>query len=419
MANLGGPFDLIRNIYGGRDTWRLKVRVVRVWEICARDNPANVFSIEMVLVDSEGGRIQASIRKAMLRKYMNYVAEGCVYKMTYFAVVDNGGSYRATSHDFKLLFQARTRVIPAENVIGLATAVGEEKHHEKGYAKVKNFLGVVSINTMHNSTRLLWNPQIPEAISFKNGIIEHGYDTTLPLGVIGKNDCTYPLREEFICLFPRKTIEDLQLTEEEGIFICLGKVEGIITDGAWWYSSCKCLKAVNLGDDGEGYYCTGCEANKCAEMLAELKEPTSYEYPEQLNIIIGKEILFKVEVKDDRAFSFDDSFKVKKLCDDEGIVNEFKEERYVQTPEMSKVDASFLDICDDGKSDDGKSVDGQINCVPLEDSFNDSSLSHVSLGECSNAAACLAPEKRKAVGRVGVTPLSKKRGRGNVVKMEK
>ncbi|KAJ1379646.1 Nucleic acid-binding, OB-fold [Sesbania bispinosa] len=160
MSNLSGPFDLIRNIYGGRDTWRLKVRVVRFWEICARDNPSNVFSIEIVLVDSEGGRIQASIRKAMIRKYMNSVAEGFVYKMTYFGVVDNGGSYRATSHDFKLLFQARTKVIPADSVIiprfgldlknyeyvqntkgecdylidviGLVTVVGEEKHHERG-----------------------------------------------------------------------------------------------------------------------------------------------------------------------------------------------------------------------------------------------------------------------------------------------
>ncbi|KAJ1441423.1 Nucleic acid-binding, OB-fold [Sesbania bispinosa] len=139
MAYLRGPFHLIRNVTCGRDTWRLKVRVVRIWE---------------------GGRIQASIRKAMLRKYMNCVAEGGVYKMTYFGVVDNGGSYRATSHEFKLLFQARTRVLPAESVIiprfgldlknleyvkntkgecdylidviGLVTAIGEEKQYEKG-----------------------------------------------------------------------------------------------------------------------------------------------------------------------------------------------------------------------------------------------------------------------------------------------
>ncbi|KAJ1391983.1 Nucleic acid-binding, OB-fold, partial [Sesbania bispinosa] len=231
MAYLGGPFDLIRNVTCGRDTWRLKVCVVRIWEVCARDNPSNIFSVEM------GGRIQANIRKAMLRKYMNCVAEGGVYKMTYFGVVDNGGSFRATSHEFKLLFQARTRVLPAKSVI-IPRFGGVVKCSLFGYfidimngfmlnggvddvrilviqfAKVKKFLGVVSIQTVTNSSRLLWNPQIPEAISFKNGIIEHGFDIHLPLGVIGDNERGYTLREEFITLFPRKIIEDLQLTEE-------------------------------------------------------------------------------------------------------------------------------------------------------------------------------------------------------------
>ncbi|KAJ1376216.1 Nucleic acid-binding, OB-fold [Sesbania bispinosa] len=303
--------------------------------------------------------------------------------MTYFGVVDNGGSYRVTSHDFKLLFQARTKVIPTDSVtiprfgldlknseyvqntkgecdylidvIGLVTAVGEEKHHEKWgrtisvleleltddkgvikrslfghfidiiygflrnggdelcvliiqFAKVKNFLGVVSINTMHNSTRLLWNPQIPEAISFKNGIAEHGYDMTLPLGVIG------------------------------------------------------------------------CEAN--------VTDITS-RYRFRIDVNNGQEKTHFVVFNSD--------------CE---IL-------------LVKSEGSFPDISDDGKSEDGKSVNGQINCVPLEDAFNDPLFSPVSLGESSNVVACLAPEKCKAVGRVGVTPLSKKRGKGNGVNLEK
>ncbi|KAJ1441424.1 hypothetical protein SESBI_01570 [Sesbania bispinosa] len=78
---------------------------------------------------------------------------------------------------------------------------------------------------MSDSSRLFWNPQIPEAISFKNGIAEHGFNIDLPLGVIGDNERAYTLREEFITLFPRKTIEDLQLTEEAKKQLAIGSIE--------------------------------------------------------------------------------------------------------------------------------------------------------------------------------------------------
>ncbi|KAJ1427926.1 Nucleic acid-binding, OB-fold [Sesbania bispinosa] len=117
MAGVGGVFDSVKSIYRGRETWRLKVRVVRLWVICAKENPSNVFSVEMVLVDVEGGRIQASIRKAMLKKFMGNVIEGAAYKMTFFGVIDNVGTYRATTHDYKLLFQPRTKIYPCESEI--------------------------------------------------------------------------------------------------------------------------------------------------------------------------------------------------------------------------------------------------------------------------------------------------------------
>ncbi|KAJ1389519.1 Nucleic acid-binding, OB-fold, partial [Sesbania bispinosa] len=201
------------------------------------------FSVEMVLIDAEGGRIQASIRKAMIRKFKNSIVEGGVYKMIYFGLIENCGEYRASFHQFKLLFQPRTRIFPTESeviprfgiqakiseelretngksdymfdFIGVLTAVGEEKEFKKfgrpirvleieltddkgvmkcslfgrfiqmmkdfvangvddlgilviQFAKVKEYMGQISLNTVGNSTRLLWNAQIPEVTSFKN-----------------------------------------------------------------------------------------------------------------------------------------------------------------------------------------------------------------------------------------------------------
>ncbi|KAJ1389235.1 Nucleic acid-binding, OB-fold [Sesbania bispinosa] len=424
MAAVTGVFDAVKNIYRGKETWRLKVRVVRMWVICAKENPSNVFSVEMVLVDAEGGRIQASIRKAMLKKFMGNVVEGDVYKMTFFGVIDNLGTYRATTHECKLLFQPRTKVYPCESEVisrfgldvktseeihqtsgdseylfdfmGVLTVVGEEKQCEKfnrtirvleleltddkgvvrcslfghfidlmkdylknrsvdeldilviQFARLKSYMGKNSLHTLSNSTRVLWNPHIQEAVSFKNGVAFHGFDLHAPMKMIGGNDRPYTLREEFINHFPRKTIEDLQLMEE----------------------------AVNYDDDTDTYYCVGCEANvtdvtprfrlrldvsditekaefvifdydasfllckTCASMVGDALFP-SLQYPDDFNVLIGKEVLFKVKVKEDCAFKWDDSFKIKKVCTDEDIIKEFKQDFSIKTPEKSTFKTSL------------------------------------------------------------------------------
>ncbi|KAJ1380929.1 hypothetical protein SESBI_45585 [Sesbania bispinosa] len=382
--------------------------------------------LEMVLVDADGDRIQASIRKAMIRKFRNSIVEGVVYRMIYFSILENNVSeYRASFHPFKLLFsqgqqlcllkvssyqdlESKLRPLRSfgklmENFIGLLTAVGEEKEFTK-FGRPIRVLEIelkdesqVSLNTVGNSTRLLWNAQIPEVTSFKNSIMHNGLEMHAPLKMIGYNN--YSPTEEFLVHFPRKCIEDLHMTEEEGNFICLGKVEGIVKDDYWWYMACKCHKSVNLNDLGVIVLdvwdllkmllldmcldCWGCQGSYL-------------DYPLDLDMVIGKELLFKVEVKADRAYKFDDSFKVRRTCD-EDIISEFKNEGSIMTPE---------------KSGDGPKAS---QSVPVIELFNEAEMSPLTVEECSSAAACLTPLKRKP-GR-GAVP--RKGLHGKVLKIEK
>ncbi|KAJ1403779.1 Nucleic acid-binding, OB-fold [Sesbania bispinosa] len=112
MALVSGPIDMVRNICGVEDSWRLKVRAVRMWKSYSKNDAEKAFSLEMVLVD-----VEASIRKPMMKKFANVVVEGEVYKITYFAVVKNLGNYRATKHHFKLIFNSKTKVFRAESQI--------------------------------------------------------------------------------------------------------------------------------------------------------------------------------------------------------------------------------------------------------------------------------------------------------------
>ena len=49
-----------------------------------------------------------------MRKFKAEMKEGKVYKITYFAVVDNAGRFRASSHEFKIQFTTKTRVVQEE-----------------------------------------------------------------------------------------------------------------------------------------------------------------------------------------------------------------------------------------------------------------------------------------------------------------
>ncbi|KAJ1384830.1 Nucleic acid-binding, OB-fold [Sesbania bispinosa] len=96
---MASVFYVVKNISPGKQTWRLKVRVERVWEMFPLDEPAKPFSVEMVLMDS----------KPMMKKFKGVIMEGEVYKMYFFGVVRNMGSFRATRHEYKLLFHSRTK----------------------------------------------------------------------------------------------------------------------------------------------------------------------------------------------------------------------------------------------------------------------------------------------------------------------
>jgi len=46
-------FDSLAGVVPGRETWRIKVRVLRMWRVLAFFNPTDTNSIEMVLVDEK------------------------------------------------------------------------------------------------------------------------------------------------------------------------------------------------------------------------------------------------------------------------------------------------------------------------------------------------------------------------------
>ncbi|KAJ1384828.1 Nucleic acid-binding, OB-fold [Sesbania bispinosa] len=411
---MASVFDVVKNISPGKQTWRLKVRVERVWEMFPLDEPAKPFFVEMVLMDSKGDKIQASIRKPMMKKFKGVIMEGEVYKMYFFGDVRNMGSFRATRHEYKLLFHSRTKAsrCDAANIpfigldpfsskqiretggesdflldfVGVLTAVSDEKRSvrdgrttravqmelidEKGkayctlfgnyvdvvkdfassigcelpvviiqYAKVKRFRGVVSLQNVLNTTRILWNPDIAPAMEFRRRLKVEAYDA-----------------------------------EDTAAFVMF---------------------------DADAEVLTG---TPCDQLVSAYKDGGSDEMPLELVNLGGKEVLFRVEKAYDYAFKYDDTFRVKNICVDEEIMEHFRELRKISTPNAKKFRIPFPsldDITEDGanhsiplnlkvatESGDNKAfnvgdyLSEQAGC-PIAASSSDVDASNVSTGDGS------------------------------------
>ncbi|KAK2396507.1 replication factor A protein [Trifolium repens] len=158
--------DSISDISPAKENWNLIVRVVRLWYVKNTVKDKLPFSNEMVLMDSKGDRIHATVRRTLIYKFNKELKEDSVFAISNFGVVSNIGSYRTTKHLYKLNFQFSTRIKlsgsryvpqnlylinhPAEifsgrydtnylvDLMGMLTAVDVEKTYQRNGAQSKN-----------------------------------------------------------------------------------------------------------------------------------------------------------------------------------------------------------------------------------------------------------------------------------------
>ncbi|CAI9115093.1 OLC1v1015927C1 [Oldenlandia corymbosa var. corymbosa] len=68
-------------------------------------------SLELIFIDAQGGKIQATIPKSFMDSFINYFEEGCVRQIACFDHALNiVGGYRCSKHEYKIVFEPNTIV---------------------------------------------------------------------------------------------------------------------------------------------------------------------------------------------------------------------------------------------------------------------------------------------------------------------
>ncbi|VYS52182.1 unnamed protein product [Arabidopsis thaliana] len=270
----------VSQLHSHLSTCKVKVRIARLWAYHKKDRPKDITGIDLLLVDDKGERIQASIRSQLLSKFQEKLEEGDCYMIMNFEISDNGGSYRASSHPYKINFMSMTHIIGMQelkevNVSGRQTKLlnlqlrdlGEsvidvtlwEKWAEdlysyvKGYKdgsivlvgslmKIKTYNGKISVQNASFSTKLFINSSIAEITEFKESLAKSDCLALTTISTITSSSSSKHSKPSF-SLRDQKTIADIN---SGGACNIIASIFSIDTKVPWFYIGCTiCFKKVS------------------------------------------------------------------------------------------------------------------------------------------------------------------------------
>ncbi|XP_027916000.1 uncharacterized protein LOC114175441 [Vigna unguiculata] len=335
--------------------------MIRSWFVPDFSKQRCPFSMELVIQDKE-----------------TEISEGHVYAIQNFSVAPNSGIYRTTHHPYKINFQFGTKVSllhgnlvpdmkPQYTPLSLLTTTGFDTDY---------LVDKVQVQNCKFYTRIKYNVNFNEASELKSRMFENNESPFQGLTQLSQTS-KHTVEEEFLTLTPRTTIQGLKDCKEVTTYILLGTIKHILGEDDWWYTACLCNKAVY--PDSKIYRikirvidssnpttfmlfdrdATTIFKKSCADMLeTHDKMNASGNLPKEFDQLVDKSLLFKVESRNDHTFKLEQSFRVKKVCVDDDIIQKFNDSSmksvdvYAGNDEFSRqkqhvVNESTVDIAED------------------------------------------------------------------------
>ncbi|RYR42631.1 hypothetical protein Ahy_A08g039091 isoform B [Arachis hypogaea] len=305
--NMEDKVDSIKCITAWKESWRLRVKIVRLWfytDPLAEDNEK---LLHMILMDQNLDKIQATVKEPYISIFVDDLYVGGAFCMTSFSVVPNIGIMKMTHHRFKLLFQKGTTVIPEPSLqirdsdfIGVITSVRHQTEVDYYGKKLKLMILEIYADGLDVASYHFF--------SFKKNI--HG------------SLVSYINHDSFDWRRIR-TIQLIQQKMENGFFFVAGKIKQVVGDGHWWSFSVKII--VEDSTSSGIFVLLNAAATKlfgksCSVALDQFqKELNDFNHPLHpafFEVVVGKELILKIEFTELIKEEFGGMFKVITILDD-------------------------------------------------------------------------------------------------------
>ncbi|KAF3551507.1 hypothetical protein DY000_02008091 [Brassica cretica] len=264
MAMVQAPknrVSFIRQLKPCKDTWRIEVRILRLWRNYNKDSGN---TIEMVFVDKEGTRIHASVGEQLIKPFEGKLTEGDAKVVQLFKLYDAHGDYRTTAHPYKIGFFQTT-------FVGTADEFPSEVL-EKYFADYNDIVGgkldnsrAYSISSGYNSIHILLNPTMDFIEEFKASLPNDSLALTNNDSSQWSIGTATSVRARFFVLNEKLTIREVIDSTLVGTFVTLGTIESIDAERGWQYLNCKyhskkVMPTTNVDADNRLlFFCNTCD----------------------------------------------------------------------------------------------------------------------------------------------------------------
>ncbi|KAF2931715.1 hypothetical protein DAI22_05g232000 [Oryza sativa Japonica Group] len=103
------PSNLITELTPKNDRWRIKVKVIRLWDAVNPTMVDEFYGIQMIVLDAEGNSIHVSISKQLANHFRPKIKINSIYTFKNFKVMEHD-KYRVLKNNLKILFYHDTIV---------------------------------------------------------------------------------------------------------------------------------------------------------------------------------------------------------------------------------------------------------------------------------------------------------------------
>ncbi|KAG6426004.1 hypothetical protein SASPL_110217 [Salvia splendens] len=328
----------------------IKVRCIHVYEVAAPRDKTNIVSLECVLHDRMGTRIQATIPRILHAKFGALIREGGIFRIRNFLVRQNRPRNPVTNHAYHIKMISSTQMIEVN-----------EPQFPKMLLNLKSFEEITQIDIIgvvvdtgkivtHSTYRLieirLSDSEISGDVAFLSQESIYRFTDTR-------------VSNEFDGLVV-KTLADVQEDVDGSYWIC-GKIEDVECHyGQWSYMACKqCVKKVVKVKNG--FNCEECDNfdgiaisrfrfivnvvdgssnaslllwdRECVQLLGKKVDEIQLGHqelgadecipPEIEEKLLGQTLLFRIHVKTSNEYWIDKPYTVNKICNDPQIVDKY------------------------------------------------------------------------------------------------
>ncbi|XP_076929621.1 replication protein A 70 kDa DNA-binding subunit C-like [Bidens hawaiensis] len=270
------PKNLIklRELDATKTNYTIKVRVVRLWRKPNNKNPNEIWSIEMIIMDEEGTKMQASVFKTYFPKFEEHLRVNECYFIFRPTLADNVAKIKHVDNDiigyvYKCYEVEKKPVrggkeaikmeIKLEDLEGrhiILTLWEEYCQQMLNYMQNKQQAHVFlilqfgnlhiyghnrTVSNVYDATRLFINSPIDEILEFKKSFLSNIGEETSSHRSVGTSMVS-SLEDEFLNDIDFINIREINEIKEVKSLIVVGKIKVLCIEKSWNYRSCDLCK---------------------------------------------------------------------------------------------------------------------------------------------------------------------------------